>query len=137
MLKILKQRLLHNCCNQTRKSLLTQFIKMQIIHVCPMEIQPVWFAGRVVVENCQEYYFAKLKPSLSWAELKLHIQLAQAFGTSRRQSCNDAGHSHFQFACKINKRVCHWLNSFRLSFFYGVILIFLRSSSFFEVIFIF
>ena len=55
---------------------------MQIIHVCPMEIQPVWFAGRVVVENCQEYYFAKLKPSLSWAELKLHIQLAQAFGTS-------------------------------------------------------
>ena len=73
---------------------------MQIIHVCPMEIQPVWFAGRVVVENCQEYYFAKLKPSLSWAELKLQIQLAQAFGTSRRQSCNDAGNSHFSLPAK-------------------------------------
>ena len=53
----------------TSKSLLTQFLKMQIIFVCPVEIQPVWLAGWSVIENCQEYYFAKLKPSPSWAEL--------------------------------------------------------------------
>ena len=49
----------------TSKSLLTQFLKMQIISVCPVEIQPVC----AVIENCQEYYFAKLKPSSSWTEL--------------------------------------------------------------------
>ena len=57
--KILSQLLYLN------KSLLTQFLKMQIISVCPVEIQPVC----AVIENCQEYYFAKLKPSPSWAEL--------------------------------------------------------------------
>ena len=39
---------------------------MEIISVYLVEIQPVWLA---VIENCQEYYFAKLKPSPSWAEL--------------------------------------------------------------------
>ena len=57
--KILSQLLYLN------KSLLTQFLKMQIISVCPVEIQPVC----AVIENCQEYYFAKLKPSPSWAEI--------------------------------------------------------------------